>query len=93
MPDVPTFEELGYPGFDLFVWNGLMAPAATPAPIVAALNREALRCQDKAEVKARMQAGSYEAGIVTPEEFATLIDKDLRTWTQVVAETGVQIKA
>jgi tripartite-type tricarboxylate transporter receptor subunit TctC len=93
MPDVPTFEELGYPGFDLFVWNGLMAPAATPASIVAALNRETLRCQDKPEVKARMQAGSYEAGVVTPEEFAALIDQDLRTWTQVVRETGVQIKS
>jgi tripartite-type tricarboxylate transporter receptor subunit TctC len=93
MPDVPTFEELGYPGFDLFVWNGLMAPAGTPAPIVAALNREALRCQEKPEVKARMEAGAYEAGLVSPAEFATLIDKDLRTWTQVVRETGVQIKS
>ena len=93
MPNVPTFEELGHAGFDLFVWNGLMAPAGTPPTIVAALNREALRCQEKPEVKARMEAGAYEAGRVSPAEMATLIDKDLRTWTQVVRETGVQIKA
>jgi tripartite-type tricarboxylate transporter receptor subunit TctC len=93
MPDVPTFEELGYRGFDLFVWNGLMAPAGTPAPIIAALNREALVCQQKAEVKARMEAGSYEQGMLKPDEFATLIDKDLKVWTEVVRETGVQIKS
>jgi tripartite-type tricarboxylate transporter receptor subunit TctC len=93
MPQVPTFEELGHTGFDLFVWNGLMAPAGTPAPIIAALNREALRCQEKPEIKARMEAGAYEAGLVSPAEFATLIDKDLATWTQVVRETGVQIKS
>ena len=93
MPQVPTFHELGHAGFDLFVWNGLMAPAGTPAPIVAALNREALRCQEKPEIKARMEAGAYEAGLVSPAEFATLIDKDLATWTQVVRETGVQIKS
>jgi hypothetical protein len=39
-----------------------------------------------------MEAGAYQAGVVTPEEFVALIDKDLRTWTQVVRETGVQIK-
>ena len=89
MPNVPTFEELGYQGFDLFVWNGIMAPVGTPPAIIAALNREALVCQQKPEVKARLEAGSYEQGMLTPEEFAVLIDKDLRTWTQVVRETGV----
>jgi len=93
MPEVPTFEELGHHGFDLFVWNGLMAPAGTPPAIIAALNREALVCQQKPEVKARMEQGSYEPGMLKPDAFAALIDKDLQTWTSVVRETGVQIKA
>jgi len=93
MPQVPTFEELGYQGFDLFVWNGIMAPAGTPPAIVAALNREALVCQQKPEIKARMEAGAYEQGLLNPADFAVLVDKDLRTWTQVVRETGVEIKA
>ena len=93
MPQVPTFEELGHQGFDLFVWNGIMAPAGTPPAIVAALNREALVCQQKPEVKARMEAGAYEQGLLNPADFAVLVDKDLRTWTQVVRETGVEIKA
>jgi tripartite-type tricarboxylate transporter receptor subunit TctC len=91
MPNVPTFEELGHQGFDLFVWNGLMAPVGTPPAIIAALNREALVCQQKAEVKARMEAGAYEQGMLNPAEFAALVDKDLRTWTNVVRETGVRI--
>ena len=93
MPNVPTFEELGHQGFDLFVWNGLMVPVGTPPAIIAALNREALICQQKPEVKARMEAGSYEQGMLNPAEFAALIDKDLKTWTNVVRETGVQIKS
>jgi tripartite-type tricarboxylate transporter receptor subunit TctC len=93
MPEVPTFEELGHQGFDLFVWNGLMAPAGTPPAIIAALNREALVCQQKPEVKARMEQGSYEPGMLKPDAFAALIEKDLKTWTSVVRETGVQIKA
>lgn len=93
MPNVPTFAELGHEGFDLFVWNGLMAPAGTPPAIIAALNREALVCQDKPEVKARMQAGAYEAGLLNPAQMVAMIDKDLRTWTQVQRETGVQIKS
>jgi tripartite-type tricarboxylate transporter receptor subunit TctC len=93
MPNVPTFEELGHQGFDLFVWNGLMAPVGTPPAIVAALNREALVCQQKPEVKARMEAGAYEQGMLNPAEFAALVDKDLRTWTNVVRETGVRISS
>jgi tripartite-type tricarboxylate transporter receptor subunit TctC len=91
MPDVPTFEELGHQGFDLFVWNGLMAPAGTPPAIIAALNREALVCQQKPEVKARMESGAYEQGMLNPAEFAALVDKDLRVWGNVVRETGIQI--
>lgn len=93
LPQVPTFEELGYQGFDLFVWNGVMAPAGTPPAILAALNREALVCQQKPEIKARMEAGAYEAGLMNVEQMRAMIDKDLATWTQVVRETGVQIKA
>jgi tripartite-type tricarboxylate transporter receptor subunit TctC len=93
MPDVPTFEELGHHGFDLFVWNGLMAPAGTPPAIIEALNREALVCQQKPEVKTRMEQGSYEPGMLKPDAFAALIDNDLKIWTSVVRETGVQIKA
>jgi tripartite-type tricarboxylate transporter receptor subunit TctC len=92
MPEVQTFEELGHQGFDLFVWNGLMAPAGTPPAIVEALNREALVCQQKPEVKTRMAQGAYEPGLLKPDAFAALIDKDLKTWANVVRETGVQIK-
>ena len=78
---------------NLFVWNGLMAPVGTPSAIIAALNREALICQQKPEVKTRMEAGAYEQGMLDPAEFAALVDKDLRTWGNVVRETGVRISS
>ena len=63
------------------------------APIIAALNRETLRCQEKPEVKARMEAGSYEPGMLTPERIRRADRQGPEDMDQVVRETGVQIKA
>jgi len=94
MPDVPSFGELGFPGFDgLFVSTSLLAPVGTPGAIVEALNREMIRCQDKPDIRTRLEQGSYEAGLLTTREMATFFDNDIRNWSQVVSETGVQIKA
>jgi tripartite-type tricarboxylate transporter receptor subunit TctC len=94
MPDVPSFGELGFPGFDgLFVSTSMLAPAGTPPAIVTALNREMVRCQGEPDVKARLDQGSYEPGLLSTQEMATFFDNDIKNWSQVVRETGVHIKA
>jgi tripartite-type tricarboxylate transporter receptor subunit TctC len=94
MPDVPSFGELGFPGFDgLFVSTSMLAPAGTPPAIVSALNREMVRCQSEPDVKARLEQGSYEPGLLSTQEMATFFDNDFKNWSQVVRETGVHIKA
>jgi tripartite-type tricarboxylate transporter receptor subunit TctC len=94
MPDVPNFDELGFPGFSgLFVSTSMLAPAGTPPGIVAALNREMVRCQSQPDVKTRLEQGSYEPGLFSVEEMATFFDNDIKNWSQVVRETGVHIKA
>jgi tripartite-type tricarboxylate transporter receptor subunit TctC len=94
MPNVPSFAELGFTGFDgLFVSTSMLAPAGTPPAIVAALNREMVRCQGEADVKARLEQGSYEPGLLSMQEMVTFFDNDIRNWSQVVHETGVHIKA
>jgi tripartite-type tricarboxylate transporter receptor subunit TctC len=94
MPDVPSFGELGVDGFDgLFVSTSMLAPAGTPAPIIAALNREILICQDKPDIRKRMEEGAYEQGRLSPEQTLQFFDNDYKNWAEVVRETGVQIKS
>jgi tripartite-type tricarboxylate transporter receptor subunit TctC len=94
MPDVPSFGELGVEGFDgLFVSTSVLAPAGTPAPIIAALNREILVCQDKPDIRKRLEEGAYEQGRLTPEATLQFFENDYKNWAGVVRETGVKIKA
>ncbi len=92
MPDVPSFGELGVPGFDgLFVSLSALAPAGTPKPIIAALNREIVACQDKPDIKDRLEKGSYEPSRLSPEQVLAFFDDDQKNWSQVVKETGVRV--
>ena len=93
-PDVPTFKELGYDGFEqLFVANGLLAPTGTPASMVKALNREMVRMNTSGLIRDRLVQASYEPGTMSPEEYGAMIDRELKLWGDVVKETGVRIKA
>jgi tripartite-type tricarboxylate transporter receptor subunit TctC len=93
-PDVPTFRELGYEGFDdLYVANGLLAPAGTSPEIVRALNREIVRHNSSGPIHDRLVAASYLPGTLSPEQYGAMIDRELKQWGDVVRETGVQIKS
>ena len=90
MPDVPTFEELGHQGFDLFVWNGLVAPAGTPPEIVALLSQRINEAARRPEtVRAYMQIGA-EVVASTPEEFSRTILRETEKWGRVIREAGVE---
>ena len=92
MPDVPSFGELGVDGFDgLFVSLSVLAPAGTPKPIIAALNREIVACQDRDNIKTILDKGSYEAARLSPEQTLAFFSDDLKNWSQVVKETGVRV--
>ena len=93
-PNVPTLAELGYPGFEhLFVANGLLGPAGTPEPVVAALNREMVRLNQSGLIRQRLMDASYEVGTISPQEYAAMIDREIKLWGDVVSETGVRIKS
>jgi tripartite-type tricarboxylate transporter receptor subunit TctC len=93
-PDVPTFRELGYEGFDdLFVANGLLAPTGTSPAMIKALNAEMVRMNTGGAIRDRLVQASYEPGTMSPEEYGAMIDRELKLWGAVVQETGVRIKA
>jgi tripartite-type tricarboxylate transporter receptor subunit TctC len=91
LPNVPTVAE-SFPGYSALTWNGLMAPAGTPKPIIdkmAAVIANA--CKDKAFVAKLASLGADPLGN-TPEQFAKLIASDLKTWTAAVKAAGLGAK-
>jgi tripartite-type tricarboxylate transporter receptor subunit TctC len=89
LPEVPTLTELGVAGYDTYNWFGILAPAGTPADVVATLNRELVAVMKDPAMQAWMQSRGAEAASGTSEEFAAYIRKDLEKWSRVVKETGV----
>ncbi|MES2187396.1 MAG: tripartite tricarboxylate transporter substrate binding protein [Pseudomonadota bacterium] len=91
LPDVPTAAEAGYPSFTTTAWYGVMAPAGTPAPIIARLNaaiNTALR--DPALREKFAQQGSDVAG-GTPEQLGSFLKKELARWAKAVKVSGAKI--
>ena len=90
LPDVPTVAELGYPGFDVTVWYGLLAPAGTPDAIVAKLNAEMNKALSSDEVKKAMNAQGAEPLGGTSAEFAETIARDYKKWGPIVEASGAK---
>lgn len=92
LPDTPTFAELGMPEFVAAPWFAIVAPAGTPAPIVAKLNAEinkVLATPATREIFAKQGANPV---IASPEETARFIREEIDKWAKVVAETGAKLQ-
>ena len=91
LPDVPTVMESGVPGYEAYVWMGLLAPKGTPAPIVDKLFRELTQALATSEVKTYMASAGIEIVGSTPAEFATFFRAEKELWARVIRETGAKI--
>lgn len=91
VPDVPTMIESGFPGFDVVIWYGMLAPAGTPQDIVAKLNKEVIRILGLPVVRDRLAALDFDIATSTPADFMTYIKSELAQWAKVVKEAGVTI--
>ncbi len=90
VPDVPTVSEAGLPGYNFDVWFGLLAPAKTPRDIILKINRDINTLLAQKEVKERLQGQFYDVMPGTPEQFATLIEKDLLRFGKVIRDVGIK---
>ena len=84
LPDTPTLADAGIPGFDVTGWQGLIAPAGLPAPIVGRLNREVRRILQEPATVEKLHAFGNEPRPSSPEEFKTRIESDIAKWAGVV---------
>jgi tripartite-type tricarboxylate transporter receptor subunit TctC len=88
-PEVPTIAESGVPGYDHGPWNGMLAPAKTPAAIITRLNEEAARVLQTPEMKAVLAKDGSEAVGNKPEEFAAIIKNETAKWAKVIKAAGI----
>lgn len=91
LPDVPTAQEVGLKDYDVTIWYGVLAPAATPVPVIERLHREIVAVMSTEEMKKRMQAEGAEARPNSPAEFAALIRHDIAKWGPVVKASGATL--
>jgi len=89
IPDVPTVAESGFPGFNVLTWNGLVAPAGTPKPIIDLLAREIAAAAKDPKFVERLETYGVDPVGDTPEQFARTIAADVAQWTEAVRMTGL----
>jgi tripartite-type tricarboxylate transporter receptor subunit TctC len=88
---VPTINDSGVAGYDVTSWNGVLAPAGTPAPVIARLNAAFNQTLADPEVKERLLQQGYETVGGKPEDFSRHIDAELAKWGAVVQKIGLQV--
>ena len=92
LPQVPTMRESGFAGYPSEIWFGLLAPAATPGPVVAKLNAAVNESLRSAEVRESFAKLGLDLKIGTPGDFAAAIANDAREWDGIVKETGIKLE-
>lgn len=91
MPNVPTMAESELPGFDVQPWFGLVAPAGTPAPVVARLHDEIAKVMQLPEVEKKLASLGAEPATAAPKEFAAFINSEITRWSGVVRVSGAKV--
>ncbi len=92
LPDVPTLDESGMPGFEAVLHYGLLAPGGTPKEIVDTLSFELRRLVETDEVKERIHAEGGDPMTSTPAEYAADIDKEEKKWGTLVHKLGLKVE-
>jgi len=92
LPDVPTFDESGLPGFDAVLYYGLLAPAGTPKEIVDRLGMELRKLVDLPEVQKQIHNEGGDPLTSTPAEYAADIDREEKKWSGLVKKLGLKVE-
>jgi tripartite-type tricarboxylate transporter receptor subunit TctC len=91
LPDLPTIAEAGLPGYEIAGFYGIVAPAGTPKPIVAKLNKELTRIISNPDLRERLLIQGFEPSPSTPDEFTELIKTYIAKNAQIVKEAGIKV--
>jgi tripartite-type tricarboxylate transporter receptor subunit TctC len=91
VPELPTIAESGYPGYDLTIWFGLLAPAGTPREVIVRVNGEMVKILASVDMRERLAAQGAEPVGDAPEAFAAHIRREIARWGDVVKASGAKV--
>jgi tripartite-type tricarboxylate transporter receptor subunit TctC len=91
IPELPTLAESGFPGFEAVSWFGLLAPAGTPAPIIAKLHGDIAKIAAQADMQERLAQLGLDAAVNSPDEFAAVIKADIAKWAKVIKDANIKL--
>jgi tripartite-type tricarboxylate transporter receptor subunit TctC len=91
LPDVPTLDEAGAPGFQATLWVGFMAPKGTPQPVIALLNREITKIVQRPEIKAAWEKLGATPMVMTQADFTKFMQDQIDKWAQVIQANHIQL--
>ncbi len=89
-PDIPTFDESGFPGFEAVPWFGLMAPAGTPQAVIDKLHRDTVKVLAMPDVRKKMQDLGLDVIGNSPAEFAAVIASETPQWATIIKAAGIR---
>jgi len=92
MPELPSVEEAGVPGYEYHTWFGLWAPKGTPQPIVDKLNAEVTKALADPVVKQRIAAGAGEPSTVALKDIEPFMKAEITKWAEVVKRAGIKVE-
>jgi tripartite-type tricarboxylate transporter receptor subunit TctC len=92
LPNVPTVDEAGVPGYDATIWLGIMAPAGTPAAVVDKLNAEIVKVLKRPDVQQTWGKQGAVPMVMTPAEFGQYLRDDIEKWAKVVKASGAKVQ-
>ena len=90
-PELPTIAESGLPGYEVFAWNGLLAPAGTPKAVIAQLSEELKKAMQLPQVKDKFSAQGFAASWDTPEQFGGFVRAETDKWAKTVKASGATL--
>ena len=90
LPDVPTIQEAGVPGYEVAGWYGVIGPAGMPQALVARINREINAILKVPETRDQLSGQGADPRTGTPEEFGAAMARDMKKWQKVVAAAGIK---
>jgi tripartite-type tricarboxylate transporter receptor subunit TctC len=92
LPDVPTMDEAGLPGFEATTWHGLVAPAGTPPQIIAALNKAIAATLKDPDIQQKLANLGIDIAPDSPEQFAAYIKAEIPKWAAVIKASGAKMQ-
>ncbi len=91
LPDLPSLDESGLKGYDLYGWGGIVGPAGMPAAVTAKLNTEIIRVLRLPDVAEKLATLGAETGAMTSPEFGRFIMDEAAKWKKLVVSTGAKL--